>query len=70
MIRIDRVEREKKYNEIISSLENMNKNIQEKIEAQNKRISDLENWRWYILGMSIVIVFILNKISWTSVIFN
>jgi hypothetical protein len=34
----------------------------EKLDKQDKRIQALENWRWYVLGIGLVIVFILNKI--------
>lgn len=55
-------EKQKQYKDIMNSIEAFNKNINDKIEEQNRRITSLENWRWYIIGAAAVIVFILNKI--------
>lgn len=60
------VERERRHKEVLKSIEDMNKSLGEKLNRQDKRIQDLENWRWYILGIGAVIVFILNQVSWTS----
>jgi hypothetical protein len=38
--------------------------MSEKLEKQDARIQALENWRWYILGIGAVLLFILNKIPW------
>lgn len=57
-------ERERRHRELLDSIEKLNKNMSEKIEKQNERISSLENWRWYILGIGAVVVFLLNKLPW------
>jgi DNA repair ATPase RecN len=57
-------ERERRHRELLESIENLNKNMTDKLEKQDKRIQTLENWRWYILGIGAVILFILNKLPW------
>lgn len=57
-------ERERRHRELLESIENLNKSMNEKLDMQNKRIQALENWRWYILGVGAVLLFILNKIPW------
>lgn len=67
------IERERRHKELLTSIENLNKSMSEKLEKQDqklekqdKRIVALENWRWYLLGAGAVLIFIVNKISWTS----
>jgi hypothetical protein len=60
-----REDREKRHKELMECLNNMNKSITEKLDKQDRRIRDLENWRWYILGIGAVLVFILTKFPWT-----
>jgi ribosomal silencing factor RsfS len=55
-------DRDRRHRELLDSIENLNKNMGEKLDKQDKRIQTLENWRWYVLGIGLVIVFILNKI--------
>lgn len=57
-------ERQARHIELLASIENLNKNLSEKLDKQDERIKALENWRWYILGMGVVLVFILNKLPW------
>jgi hypothetical protein len=57
-------ERERHHRELLDSIENMNRNMSEKLETQDKRIQALENWRWYILGIGAVLLFIINKLPW------
>jgi len=57
-------ERQARHVELLASIENLNKNLSEKLDKQDKRIQALENWRWYILGIAVVFLFILNKLPW------
>lgn len=57
-------ERERHHRELLDSIENLNKSMNEKLDGQSKRIQALENWRWYILGIGAVLLFILNKLPW------
>lgn len=62
----DSLDREKRHKELLESIEKMNRGVSEKLDKQDKRISTLENWRWYMVGIGFVIIFIINKIPWTS----
>ncbi len=55
-------DRDRRHRELLDSIENLNKNMGEKLDKQDKRIQTLENWRWYVIGIGLVIIFILNKI--------
>jgi len=57
-------ERQARHVELLASIENLNKNISEKLDKQDKRIQALENWRWYLLGIAAVFLFVLNKLPW------
>ena len=59
-------DRDRRHRELLDSIENLNKNMGEKLDKQDKRIQTLENWRWYVLGIGLVIIFILNKIPVTT----
>jgi DNA repair ATPase RecN len=60
-------ERERRHRELLDSIENLNKSMTEKLEKQDKRIQALENWRWYILGIGVVLLYILNKLPWAII---
>ncbi len=59
-------DRDRRHRELLDSIENLNRNMSEKLDKQDKRIQTLENWRWYVLGIGLVIIFILNKIPVTT----
>lgn len=59
-------DRDRRHRELLDSIENLNRNMGEKLDKQDKRIQALENWRWYVLGIGLVIIFILNKIPVTT----
>lgn len=60
-------ERERRHRELLDSIENLNKTMSEKLEKQDKRIQSLENWRWYLLGIGVVLLLILNKLPWAII---
>jgi len=59
-------ERERHHRELLDSIENLNKSVNDKLDHQDKRIQALENWRWYILGIGAVLLFIVNKLPWEA----
>lgn len=63
-----RSDRDKRHTELMNYLNEMNKNIGDKIETQDKRIQKLENWRWYIIGASGVIIFLITIVPWGKLI--
>ncbi len=54
-------QRERRHKEILETLQEMSSNLNTKLEVQDKRIRALENWRWWILGASAALVFILTR---------
>jgi hypothetical protein len=50
--------------EILEKLEIMERGLHSRINDQTKKISTLENWRYYIMGVSAVIMFFFAKWSW------
>lgn len=61
----NRVERNK---EIMSELNKMNSNIDNRLTNLDERIKMLEQWKWYIMGLGAVIIFILANIPWEKII--
>jgi len=59
-----REDRERRHKELMECINSMNKSLNEKLDTQDKRIRALENWRWYILGGTAVIMLILIKFPW------
>jgi len=59
-------ERQLRHRELLESIEKLNTKMIEKFDKQDTRIRALENWRWYLLGISAVIIFIVNKLPWQS----
>jgi predicted RNase H-like nuclease (RuvC/YqgF family) len=59
-------ERERHHRELLESIENLNKSVNDKLDDQDKRIQSLENWRWYLLGIGAVLLFIVNKLPWEA----
>lgn len=61
-----REDRERRHKELIQHLNDMNASLNIKLDNQDKRINALENWRWYIIGASAVIILIVSKFPWSS----
>lgn len=57
-------ERERRHKELLDSIEKLNNSMTEKLEKQDERIQALEKWRWYILGIAGVFLFVINKLPW------
>ena len=60
------IQRERRHKEVLRSIGDLNKSLSEKLSRQDARIQALENWRWYILGIGAVLLFILNQLPWSS----
>ena len=59
-------ERERRHKEVMESIEKLSGSVTDKIQKQDDRITALENWRWYILGASAAIIFIITKFPWDA----
>jgi DNA repair exonuclease SbcCD ATPase subunit len=53
--------------EIMGELSKMNTSIENKLTALDDRIKILEQWKWYIMGLGAVIVFIFANIPWNTI---
>lgn len=54
-----------KHKQVLVAIEKMSSAANSKLAEQDKRITALEGWRWYVAGIVAVIVIIANKIPWT-----
>lgn len=52
--------------EIMTQLSKMNGSLDTKLEKLDDRLTTLENWKWYIMGLGAVVVFIAVNIKWTG----
>lgn len=59
-------ERERRHKEVLDSIAAMNESLQKRNDAQDERITKLENWKWYLMGAIAVIVFIIEKFPWSA----
>ena len=55
------VQRERRHKEVLESIQSMHTSVSTKLDTQDKRIRALENWRWWILGASAALIFILTR---------
>ena len=58
-------DREIKHKQMLDVLDRMSSSINKRLDDQDKRIASLENWKWYIAGISVVVMLIINKFPWT-----
>jgi rubrerythrin len=47
------IEREKRHKEIMESIKAVRDELKEKNKEQDSRLSKLENWRWWIMGIGV-----------------
>jgi F0F1-type ATP synthase membrane subunit b/b' len=52
-------QRERRHKEVLESIQNMNSTLSSKLDVQDKRINDLESWRWWIIGASAALIFVI-----------
>jgi septum formation inhibitor MinC len=50
--------------QLMSKLDDMEKSLHARINDQTKKINVLENWRYYVMGIGAVMLFMLAKINW------
>ena len=60
--------RRERNKEIMEELQKMNSSLEKKLTVLDERIKVLEQWKWYIMGLGAVIVFILANIPWNSLV--
>lgn len=57
--------REERHEEIMKTMHLMQNSFENKIDAQDKRVSSLENWKWYVLGSVAIVIFIFTAFPWS-----
>lgn len=50
--------------EILDKLDKIERSLHERITQQTKRINGLENWRYYMMGVGAVLIFLVAKLNW------
>lgn len=50
--------------EILEKLDQMERSLHDRITQQTKRINALENWRYYMMGVGAVLLFLVAKLNW------
>lgn len=58
-------DRDAKHKQTLDAIDKMSTSINAKLDEQDDRVSSLENWKWYIAGISVVVMLIINKFPWT-----
>lgn len=56
--------RAERNREIMDELSKMNGSLDIRLRNLDERIQKLENWKWYMMGITAVIVFIATQIPW------
>ena len=54
------------HNELMAKLDSMEKSLHSRINDQTKKINALENWRYYMMGVGAVMMFLLAKFNWPN----
>lgn len=54
-------ERIRRHKEIMKEIRDMTESLTEKIEKQEQRVSKLENWKYYTMGIAAILVLVLTK---------
>lgn len=50
--------------EILDRLDSIERSIHQRINEQQKKINNLENWRYYMMGVGAVVVILLARVNW------
>lgn len=58
--------RKERNEEIMAQLAKMNCSLELRLTRLDERIKMLEQWKWYIMGLGAVIVFIATNIKWNG----
>lgn len=58
--------RKERNEEIMAELSKMNGSLDVRLQNLDSRIQKLENWKWYMMGITAVIVFVATQVNWTA----
>ena len=59
-------ERIRRHKEIMNEIREMNEQLSGKLTKQGERISKLENWKYYTMGIAAILVFVITKFDFAS----
>tara|TARA_Y100000385_G_scaffold228102_1_gene239217 strand:- start:22 stop:516 length:495 start_codon:yes stop_codon:yes gene_type:complete len=58
--------RSESQEQVLDRIDKMERGLHERITFQTKRINSLENWKYYMMGIGAVMVFIVVRVNWPS----
>ena len=58
------VNRKERNEEIMKELHKMNGSLDKRLNSLEEKTGQLENWKWYIGGIGVVVVLIASQIQW------
>jgi chromosome segregation ATPase len=62
---VNTAEREVRHKEVMDSIDVLRKELREKNNEQDDKIANLENWRWWVMGVGIAVTTIAS-FAWKS----
>jgi rubrerythrin len=65
MKKANSIERERRHKEIIDLIDTLRKDLKEKNNEQDTRLSKLENWKWWVMGVGVTVTSIVT-LAWKS----
>lgn len=62
-----RKNRQERNAEIMTELHKMNGALDSRLSKLDERIKILENWKWYMMGLGAIMIFLAMQINWSGV---
>lgn len=62
---INSTQREARHKEVMDSIDTLRKELKEKNKEQDNKISDLENWKWWVMGVGVTATTVVS-LAWKS----
>jgi len=56
--------REERHKELMTKIDDMSTSFNDKLDKQDQRITKLENWKWYAMGIAAILIFVLSVFPW------
>ena len=66
LARESQLNRKERNEEIMTQLSKMNGALDAKLTKLDGRITTLEQWKWWIMGLGAVVVFVLSNVPWPA----
>lgn len=52
--------------EILDKIDSMERSVHARVNDQNKKVTALENWKYYMMGMGAVLLLLMAKLNWPT----